>query len=213
MVSPTSSSRPFQLAVLGLLAVGVGLLVVQQRRISKLEAKLDAQSAPAASPRVASDLMPKMPVAPPPGRRPGEVPRFQPVPSAATGTVTMSGLTQEEAFAMVERLRLPTPPAGDVNVPAFLSEQRIGPELWKKVQAVNAKAAEELHALARDFPSGSVAESEARFSKIDAERRAAVGKLLSPKQLQAYEAMRVRGEVEGVIALADGVVSHWVYRY
>jgi hypothetical protein len=203
MSSRALSPRAFQAVVLALLVAGLGLIVFQQRRIGALEAKLVASVSAAGAP-----------ASPPPARVPREAQRFEPVPSAAPGTVVMSGLTKEEAFAMTERLRLPTPPPTvNVDVPAFLAEHRIGPAVWKKVQAVNERASEALHALNRTFPSGSVEESEARIAKLESERKAAVSQLLTPEQAKAYEAMRSTGQIEGFIRLADGAVTRWVYQY
>jgi len=203
MSNEALSPRVFQAAVLGLLVVGIGFMVVQQRRIGELEAKIVAVSATVGSP----------PAPPPRVFVPASARRFEPVPGAAPGTVAMSNLTREEAFEVAARFAMPPPPANSANVPAFLKEQRIAPATWKKVQAVNEKANAELHALARELPSGTVEESEARLSKLDSERKAAVGKLLTPEQAGAYEAVRANAGADGVIVLADGAITRYVYRY
>lgn len=203
MSNEALSPRAFQAAVLVLLVVGIGFMVVQQRRIGELEAKIVAVSATVVS----------RPAPPPRVLVPASARRFEPVPGAAPGTVAMTNLTKEEAFEVAARFAPPPPPVASANVPAFLQEQRIGPALWKKVQAVNERASAELHALAKEFPSGTVEESEARLSKLDSERKAAVSKLLTAEQASAYEAMRTNGGADGVIVLADGAITRYVYRY
>ena len=199
----SSSPRAFQAAVLVLLVVGIGLLVLQQQRIGELEARIGTAAPSGTS-------LPRLEA----GR--AEPPRqFVAAPSAAPGTVVQSGLTLAEALKVAEDIQRmpPPPPAASVTVPEFLAQQRISPELWKKVQAVNQKSAADLHELARTFPSGTVPESEVRLAKLEAERKSKVRKLLTPEQMSAYEAMRTTGAVEGVIMLADGAIKRWVYLY
>jgi hypothetical protein len=201
------SPRLIQVAVLALLVTGIVLLVLQQRRIGELEARLVTGGAVSAS--VASAA-----VVPAPARLPLAARSFEPVRGGEPGSVVMSGLTKEEAMALAERLQPPLPPpVSSVSVPTFLAKHRIGPALWKEVQASNARTTEQLYALGRTFPSGSIEETEARLATIESERKAAVAKLLKPEQLTAYEAMRATGGVDGVVTLASGAVTRWVYRY
>ena len=193
--------------MLALLAAGVGLLVLQQRRLSELEAKLAATTGalPTSTVAVASNQG-----ALPPLAASGE---SAPVPSG--NKVIKSGLSMAQALALAQSLQSPPPPlpAASVTLPNFLAQQKISPELWKKVEVVNQKAGEQMHGLGRTLPSGSVEESEARLATIETERKAAISKLLNPEQMQAYEAMRATGDVEGMVLLADGAVKRWVLRY
>jgi hypothetical protein len=194
--------------VLALLAVGVGLLVVQQRRLGELEAKIAA---------AASSPAPALSFGPATQQAPAPTPALSggSAPGAAASKVVKSGLTMAQALALAASLQAPPPPvpAASVTLPEFLAQERIGPELWKKVEAVNQKANDQIHDLGRNFASGSVEESEQRLAAIETERKAAVAKLLNPEQMKAYEAMRATGNVEGTVLLADGAVKRWVFRY
>lgn len=204
------SPRSFQIAVLVLLAAGLGLLVVQQRRLGELEAKVTraAGSAPAPSAESAETGDAPLPAA-------ASANADSAAPAASGNHVVKSGLTMVQALALAQSLQAPPPPvpAATVTLPDFLAQERIGPELWKKVEAVNQKATAATHELGRTFTSGSVEESEQRLAAIETERKAAIAKLLNPEQMKAYEAMRATGSVEGMVSLADGAVKRWVYQY